>query len=421
MYPPNSVTAASRAIPCEESELMGRVATLLSLIARPGLAAGNDRVAAYERAFAQTLLGDGTTEALAFWRGRVALWTLLKALDLQPGDEVVVPAYTCEMVPAAVRFAGAVLRYADVAEGSPNVSPQTIAAAMTPRTRAVLCQHTYGCELPMAEIGAVAGGAVMLEDRCQLICDASLPVTSPGSAAFYSTQWSKPFSTGLGGMATFEDASLAQRCRLIRDGFRAAGQGRRARSLAVQLLAYSLVVRPWTRHAIAAAYRRAQGWGLVRGTTSAAEYDERMPDDYLAPGLNIQACLGLPQMKRWGENLQHRRRLSEIYISELGGWTVHPHSSGRPLWAVPVWVENKIEVLEAARRARLPVATWFGRLPVHVAPPSSARYGYAVSHCPRAEQLFEREIHLPTGLDVSVEQARGAAALVKRVARFTSL
>jgi dTDP-4-amino-4,6-dideoxygalactose transaminase len=84
-----------------------------------------------------------------------------------------------------------------------------------------------------------------------------------------------------------------------------------------------------------------------------------------------------------------------------------------------VWVENKAEVLEAARRARLPVATWFGRLPVHVAPASAASYGYAEGQCPRAERLFEREIHLPTGPEVSVERAGAAAALVKRLARFT--
>jgi len=406
---------------------MSHVGVLLGLLARPGYAAGKDLVPAYERAFAETVLGEPQTPALAFWRGRVALWTLLRAAGVREGDEIIVPAYTCDMVPITVKFAGARCVYADAGEGSFNATPESLAAAVTPRTRAILCQHTYGVALPAEPIRQAAdrAGAVLIEDCCQLVPTGAGQggAARTGAASFFSTQWSKPFSTGLGGMAVFRDRQLHEAAQAIRDALPAEGDVRRARSLAFQMLLYTLTVRPWTTAMITGMYRWAQRAGLVRGTTTVDEYGAAMPADFLAPGLNVQAAVGLRELARWPANIEHRRRLTGLYLERLAlaGVDVQRLASpGAVLWTVPVLVENKDEILREAARAGLPIATWFDVPPVHLAPASAPRYDYRMGQCPQAERLFVREIHLVTGPAVTPARAEAAVALLARRARFVS-
>lgn len=105
---------------------MDQLLILLSLVCRLGFAGRSNLLAKYEQAFAETVLGNAEMPCLSFWRGRVALWMILKALDICEGDEVIVPAYTCEMVPAAVKFAGGRCCCCDVEQGSFNSSYEDI-------------------------------------------------------------------------------------------------------------------------------------------------------------------------------------------------------------------------------------------------------------------------------------------------------
>ena len=397
---------------------MSSIWTLIRFLGRPGKAAGTDLVGRYERMFAETILGDSDAPCLAFWRGRAALWSILCALQGDSSDEVVLPAFTCEMVPAAAKFAGRKCVYADAEPGQYNAAAGAIAEATTERTSAIVCQHTYGIASAVREIVAEVGkrSVALVEDCCQLVSPDSRwgPVGRVGDAAFFSTQWSKPFSTGLGGMATFTNAELHKATSEIRSGFSREGNRERARSLAVQVLLYELTVQPATRATIARVYRWAQRTGLVRGTTTAEEYGRTMPPSYPAAGLNVQADLGMRQLRQWPRNLHHRQRLTQFYLECLGdiGVDTSPLRVGcdePTLWAIPLQVENKPELLRRAETRGLPIATWFDAIPAHVAPATAGQYDYRPGQCPRSERLFSREIHLSTA--PSVTQAKSEAAV----------
>ena len=129
--------------PRETKYEMGSGLTALKMLLRPRYSSGTQLLPAYERAFAKIIVGVDVP-ALAFGRGRVALWSILNAIGAKDGCEVVVPAYTCETVPMAVKFAGARCVYTDVETGRYDVSLRGAARALTQDTRAVICQHTYG-------------------------------------------------------------------------------------------------------------------------------------------------------------------------------------------------------------------------------------------------------------------------------------
>ena len=89
----------------------------------------------------------------SFWKGRVALFAILKALGIGPGDRVLVPGYTCFVVPSAVRFTGGEPVYADIDPLTYNVSVESLAAAYDARVKAVVVQHTYGIPADAGAIG----------------------------------------------------------------------------------------------------------------------------------------------------------------------------------------------------------------------------------------------------------------------------
>lgn len=95
---------------------------------------------------------NGSAKDMLFFRGRVALFHVLKTLGVGSGDEVVLQAFTCVAVPEAVMATGARPVWVDLAENSVNLDPVDLACKLTPRTKAVIVQHTFG--IP-AELDAV--------------------------------------------------------------------------------------------------------------------------------------------------------------------------------------------------------------------------------------------------------------------------
>ena len=81
----------------------------------------------YEHAFATRV---GVSSAYAFWKGRTALRAILEALGLREGDEVIVPGFTCVVVPNAVRFLGATPVFVDIAAGTYNIDPSEVERAI---------------------------------------------------------------------------------------------------------------------------------------------------------------------------------------------------------------------------------------------------------------------------------------------------
>lgn len=391
-------------------------------------ASRTDRVSSYERAFTQTLLA-GHGEALAFGRGRVALWAILKAIGVDADSEVIFPAYTCETVPMAVKFAGAQCVYADTAARSYNVSVQDVAPLVTKRTKAIICQHTYGIRQPVQDWVrlAVDKGVFLIEDRCQLSDNDK--VTDDGAvssdAAYFSMHFSKPFSTTQGGMAVFRDQSVRAIADSIREHFTRDGDKRRARSLAFQTLLYTIAVRPTTRAIAGRLYRWAQRAGLIRGSISADEYGTTMPADYLMRAVNLQAALGMTQLERWERTRAHREQLTAFYLDRLKNLGIdvaalNPNSDRQALLMVPVLVENKEQLLRKAMGKALPVGTWFDRAPAHVNGRSAAVYDYTPGECPHTERLISREIHLLTGPQINRKQAEKAIGFLERYAHLAN-
>src|SRR5262245_40904082 len=173
------------------------------------------KVAAFERGFAELC---GTKHALATTSCTTGLHLALAALGIGPGDEVIIPAFTWVATANVVIHCGATPVLVDVDGTTFNIDPARIAAAVTPRTRAVMPVHQFGLCADWDAIAAAAPGIPLIEDAA---CAAGAtyrgrPAGTLGMAAAFSFHPRKVITTGEGGMLTTDDDHTAERARALR-------------------------------------------------------------------------------------------------------------------------------------------------------------------------------------------------------------
>lgn len=178
---------------------------------------GGTVVDQFERAWARYC---GTAEAIGVANGTDALHLVLRGLGIGRGDEVIVPANTFIATAEAVVLSGARPRFVDVDPDSLLMTPQTVAAAITPATAAVLAVHLYGHVADVAGLSAVCRrhGIALIEDAAQAhgATRDGVRVGNAGAAAGFSFYPGKNLGAfGDAGAVTTDDLSLAAKIRSL--------------------------------------------------------------------------------------------------------------------------------------------------------------------------------------------------------------
>jgi len=174
----------------------------------------------FERAFAESC---NAPSAVGVGTGTDALAIGLRALGIGPGDEVITSPLSAAYSALAIVMAGARPVFADIDPDRLTLDPRAVAAAVSPRTAAVMPVHLYGQAADMPAIAVVAErhGLAILEDCCQshgATCDGR-PVGSFGTVAAYSFYPTKNLGAlGDGGAITTTDAGVAARAKRLRNG-----------------------------------------------------------------------------------------------------------------------------------------------------------------------------------------------------------
>jgi perosamine synthetase len=248
-------------------------AYVLDCIDSNWISSGGKYLTAFQDSFAEFC---GTKHAVAASNGTTALHLALLALNLGPGDEVLVPTVTYIATANAVAYCGATPVLVDVLPGTLNLDPEQAARKITPRTKGILAVHLYGHPADMAALSHLADehGLWIVEDAAEAHGAevSGQRVGGIGTCAVFSFFGNKIITTGEGGMVTTNDAALAARLTLLR------GQG----------------MDPTRRY-----------WFPEVG------YNYRMT--------NVQAAIGLAQLEQIDEAIADRDRLARWYDDALAG------------------------------------------------------------------------------------------------------
>lgn len=329
-------------------------------------------IGAFEETFAAFC---GVKHAIATNNGTTALHLALVALDLQPGDEVIIPTVTYIATANAVRYCGATPVLVDVQADTMNIDPAEIERKITPKTKGIIPVHLYGHPAEMEAINGIARkhGLWVVEDAAEAHGAevSGRKVGSMGTCATFSFFGNKIVTTGEGGMVTTNDDALAQKLRLFR------GQG------------MDLARRYWF---------------------PVVGYNYRMT--------NIQAAIGLAQMETIEKSLADRALLASWYaeaLAELADQIILPKGS---TWIKQVhWMYNIfLREGDAARRDavmrnldQVGIETRPVFYPMHILPPYKEDNVYPV-----ADLWAARGINLPTHQALTKQDVERVAASLKK-------
>lgn len=349
----------------------------------------------FERAFAAYC---GVKHGIAVNSGTAALHVALAALDIGPGDEVIVPPYTFIATASAVLQQNAVPVFADIDPATLNLYPADVSRRITPRTRAIVPVHLFGLPADMAGINRVARkhGLPVVEDACQSHGAEyrDKKTGAFGALACFSFQESKNMATGEGGMVVTNSDKLAERCRIIRH------IGMKARYQYVTL-----------------------------------GYNYRLPA--------MSAAVGLAQLKKLDAFNAHRRGMAEYYRAHLAdtqlafidepvntqsSWhlfpVVFPKSivpDGRAMAAicnallaenVPAWwvYPEPIYKVEFMKKREA-----YKRGCPFTCPYRGEDFAYKDNECPTAQDLAARTLVLPTAPCFAESVARDTVRAIRKV------
>ncbi|MBZ5507102.1 MAG: DegT/DnrJ/EryC1/StrS family aminotransferase [Acidobacteriia bacterium] len=180
--------------------------------------------------FEQTLGGYiGASHTVAVSSGTCALHLCLRALGIKQGDEVIVPSFTFIAAANVVRYQNAIPVFVDIEPQSLNIDPAQIEQAISPRTRAIIAVHTFGCPAELDEILEIARrhNLFVIEDACEALGAEyrGKKCGLLGDAGVFGFYPNKQITTGEGGAIVTHNAGLAHLVRGLRNQGRVNGDG----------------------------------------------------------------------------------------------------------------------------------------------------------------------------------------------------
>lgn len=341
-------------------------------VLRSGMLAFGNVGKEFEEALARYL---GVKHAVAVSNGTAALYLSLKGLGVGPGDEVVVPDFTFFASASTAMLAGATPVLVDIDLETYTIDVGDVERVLTERTKIVVPVHLYGHPADMDQLLSLSRerGILILEDCAQALGSEyrGVKVGSIGQAGALSFYPTKNITTCEGGAITTNLDNVAEYVRLARN------HGQRGKYYHVML-----------------------GWNM------------RMTD--------VQAALGLSQLRRLDEMIERRRRLAKLYFEEFEGVTYLRLPHEKP-WArhsynlFTVWVEGegvRDKLASYLREHGVETAIHYP-IPLHKQP-ALASVRKSPGCCPRSEEASKHVLSLPLHPGLRDEDVLTVSALVKR-------
>ncbi len=359
--PDREVPAAQRFLPYGRQEIGDAdIKAVVEALCSDWLTTG-PRVAQFENAFARFC---GASHGVAVNSGTAALHAAMRGIGVGPGDEVIVPALTFAASANAAVYEGATPVFADVEADTLLIDPASVAARITPRTRAIVAVDYAGQPADYDALRAAAPGLPIIADACHApgATYQGRKVGTLADISCFSFHPVKHLTTCEGGMCLTDDAEMAAHMRRFRN------------------------------HGIDSDHRQRDATGTFAYDMVELGYNYRLPD--------VQCALGMAQLLRLPEWLIARRAVAAAYDK---AFAEVPQATPLALRAdrehayhlYVVRLDSQIDRGAAFKRLRaqgLGVNVHYG--PVHLMSFYRAR-GYGPGLCPVAEEAAEHILTLP--------------------------
>jgi perosamine synthetase len=323
----------------------------------------------------------GRKFGIAVSNGSVALDLAVMSLGLEPGSEVIMPAFTIISCAAAIIHAGLTPVLVDADPNTWNMDPSRIEEKITAKTKALMVVHIYGLPSDMSPILEIAEmhGLKIIEDAAEMHGQTyrGLPCGSFGEVSTFSFYPNKHITTGEGGMIVTDDSKIAEWCRSLRN----------------------LCFQPKRRFV-----------------------HEELGYNYRFT--NLQAALGLAQLERLDEFVVRKREMGRVYsehFSDLKQIEIPPSKTDYAeniYWIFGMVLSNQVafDAEEAMLRlTQLNVGTRPFFWGMHEQPVFKKMGLFGNEHYPVTEKISRKGFYIPSGLSLTVEQQFRVVEAVKKI------
>ena len=322
--------------------------------------------------------------AISFAKARIGLYTILQALNIKQGDEVILPAYTCVVVPNALRYHGIIPKYVDINPQTYNMNIEQVKKAITKKTKAIIAHHIYGQPCDIAELQEIAKkhNLYLIEDAAQSLGASykNKKVGNFGVMGSFSFYFGHHISTIEGGMITTDDLETYDLLKSI----------------------------------------RSHGW--IRDSLRMKHYEKEYSNldyifDYMGYNVrstNLNAAIGIEQLKKIDSSIRIRKNnhriFNELMLSnkkvKLQGISLSANSS----FCLPLIVPTKeyrdnllIKLREHGIESRSVVGGSLVKQPVFV---KKLKGKYRADVCPNAETIDLCGLYLPNNQFIDEEKVK---------------
>lgn len=321
---------------------------------RAALAWGRPAAEEFEKKFARALQAK---YALAFPYGRSGLYALLKSQGIE-GAEVIIPAYTCVVVPHAVVASGNIPRFVDISLPDYNLDLDLLENAITDKTRVIIPTGLFGYPgnpRRLFEIINRTGRGILVFQDCAHCLGATCqgkPVGNEGDAAIFGLGINKMITSILGGMVITNDDNICQSLREYRDSRFAPGNFRKRWSRLIYLSLAFMALNDLLYRLVDFLEEKTPFLDFFT-----SDYDENkitMPKDYLVRMVELEARVGIEQLKKYPEILRRKEEMVRYYNRHLqpikDKVVLPPLTAGATYSHYVVRVPDRIKTIEAMRR-----------------------------------------------------------------------
>jgi len=359
-----------------------------------------------ERAIERLRLITGRKQVYLIDSARSGLLLALRSLSLEPGDEIIVQAYTCMVVLNAIRHAGGVPVFVDIDERY-NIDVTKIEEAITEKTRAIIVQHTFGVLADTRTILKITleRDIIIIEDSAHIIGvkDSGTPVGTVGDIGVFSFGSEKYISTARGGAVIINN-------QVLLDAFET--EYKQLQPLEVMKILQHLmtfIVFPLGKWMYGSIGKGILAFAARLKITARIIYPhERVgrrgswhPSTYP----NALASILIAQLDSLENSIKHRHDLTMRYLSAFRkyGISTQAMDDGTAVMQFAIEVEDPFDLLAYLNTRGIMVSdSWTGS-PIVPRNVNLCKTGYLESQAPIAEHVSGHHVALPTHPNVSVE------------------
>ena len=366
----------------------------------------------------------GVKYAISFNSGRSALMAILEEMKVREGDEVLLQAFTCNSAVNPILNQGAKPVFVDVDE-TINMDPGNFKRKITPKSKTVMIQHTFGWPAQIEEILRIARGnnLFLIED-----CAHSLGARYKGgycgtfgNAAFFSFGRDKIISSVFGGMAVTNNDKIGERIRKFQQ----------ALDFPSNFWVFQQLLHPiLMSYLILPAYGLNQYLGrillgilhqlsiLSKGVYKKEKKGE-VPKYFPKRLPNALATLALNQFRKLERFNEHRREIAKFYEDTLRGRFNLPLAKEKKgisptFMRYPILTKgNTDEILKTARKRKIYLDDGWRKNPVVPPDTDLEKMKYQLGSCPRAEKIARSIVNLPTHINIFQEEAQKIVDFLK--------